>query len=207
MFHHWHTVKENLADIENVWHRGGVVYLFPWDWLISRLQFCQPEYITLIMIVLLSIAETHFFRGENVLLLPDFLLQCEMNETFILSLFLETRKGNDRNPARKHTSESHARSLKELKLSQSHCSAFSCDWLTPHEPKPCSNYQPPLLTKVWVFVCVCVHEQCMCRHWPPKELDLPTVVMWDWHVTSLLPVRSTYCVVGELHPTQTFNAH
>ncbi len=87
----------------------------------------------------------------------NFLVNKWMKRVF-LGLFQVTfefeQREHDWNSALKHTSISHAKSLNELKFSQSHCSGFSCDWLTPHEPKPHSNYQLPLLTKGCVWVCV-----------------------------------------------------
>lgn len=83
-----------------------------------------------------------------------FLINKKKKETFIpwavLSNLDFEQKEHDWKSALKHTSISHAKSLKELKFSESHCSGFSCDWLTSHEPKPHSNYQLPLLTKVCV---------------------------------------------------------
>lgn len=72
-----------------------------------------------------------------------------MKETFILwavlsNLVFEQREHDWNSEAYKRIT---CKVFKELKFAQSHCSGCSCDWLTPHEPKPHSNYQLPLLTR------------------------------------------------------------
>lgn len=44
----------------------------------------------------------------------------------------------------------------------------------------------------------------MHGHQPSQELDLPTVVMWNRHVASLISTWSTHCVIGKLYPAQTY---
>lgn len=115
------------------------------------LPLCKHNYTRLVMTIFktkqINFRETTSINSSKTK--KDFFLWA------VLSNLEFEKREHDRNSVLKHTSMSHAKSLKELKFSQSHCSGFSCDWLTSHEPKPHSSYQLPLLTKAYVCVFVC----------------------------------------------------